>query len=325
MTEKQSSLLQQAITHLQQGEHANARALILKILRENPANLDAWLWALEVAKNEKEKRSILNKILQLDPTHNGALRYLEKLDQIPIEPPQPPLPGDTSPPPKADLDAEEDTPETEKVSRVGGLIRFFTSWLVTLPASCGIFALILIIISAAFIYFRVNTSLLGLSGDVFDELQISNAYQLINAPDYYWEVQYEGIGDSKYIGIVRHVAPIRIDEFRILTHDILVTTADFANPEIVDTTVIDHKFIWKSPSTSSPNGTINLIHAVPANKEVYQALLEIQNWDTVKLTGREIYTVNAYQADQTFLGTWADAGCNTLLVETVSIIKNPDQ
>jgi len=141
----------------------------------------------------------------------------------------------------------------------------------------------------------------------------------------YWEVQFEGIGESKFIGIVRHISPIRIHEFRILTHDILVTTADFSNPDIVDTNVIDHKFFWKSNQTTSPNGSINLIHAFPANKEIYQELLSIQNWDTVKITGREIYNIKSYQTDETFLGTWQDAGCNTLLIESVSIIQNTEE
>jgi hypothetical protein len=50
-------------------------------------------------------------------------------------------------------------------------------------------------------------------------------------------------------------------------------------------------------------------------------MLEIQKWDTVKITGREIYSVKAYQSDGTFLGTWQDMGCNTLLVESVSLLK----
>ena len=36
--------------------------------------------------------------------------------------------------------------------------------------------------------------------------------------------------------------------------------------------------------------------------------------------GREIFTVKAYNTDDSFLGTWIDAGCNTLLVESISIL-----
>ena len=288
-------------------------------MRENPANLTAWLWALEVAANEKEKRTILNKILALDPTHKGALHYLKNLDQGSVTQTEGPSNSISQ-----DIPPEISIAEPE-ISRVRGFLRLFTDWVSSLPTTCGFFFLLIIIISVAFFYFRVNTSLFGLIGNDFDDLIISNSYEKISTEDTYWEVQFEGVGESEYIGIVRHASPIRINEFRILTHDILVTTSDFANPDLVDTNVIDHKFFWKSTAGAAPNGSINLIHAVPANKDIYQELLKIQNWDTVKITGREIYTIKAYQSDETFLGTWTDSGCNTLLIEFVSILQDPDQ
>lgn len=317
MPEIQSPILNQAIAALRNGDRTQARNLILAELRDAPNNLMAWQWALEIANNDKEKRSILGKILSLDPTHQGALHYLKKLDQaVEVD-----IPANTQ-------NTETSVPATEdqvEKGRVSGILRLFADGITNLPASCGFIALFAIIVAVAFVYFRVNTSLFGLIGNDFDSLAVSNSYENISSEDMYWEVQFEGLGESKFIGIVRHVSPIRIDEFRILTHDILVTTADFSNPDIVNTNVIDHKFIWKSNDVSSPNGSINLIHAFPANKEVYQEMLKIQNWDTVKITGREIYNIKAYQSDQTFLGTWQDAGCNTLLVESVSIIHNTEE
>jgi len=311
--------LLKAIDYIKNGNKSQAREMILAELREDPKNLNTWLWALEVADNEKEKRSILGKILSLDPSHTGALQYLKKLDQSAGFNPE-----ISSQRPNLDRDLLSTEPETEK-GRVGGLVRLFTDWITNLPLSCGFIALFAVIVAVAFIYFRVNTSLYGLIGNDFDDLIVSNSYETISSGEMYWEVQFEGIGESKFIGTVRHISPIRIEEFRILTHDILVTTADFSNPDIVDTSVIDHKFFWKSTQASSPNGSINLIHAFPANKDIYQELLKIQNWDTVKITGREIYTVKAYQSDETFLGNWQDAGCNTLLIESVSIIKNSEE
>jgi hypothetical protein len=318
MAETHSARLKQAVVALREGDRVQARALILAELRDDRDNLTTWLWALEVANSDKEKRSILGKILSLDPSHTGALQYLKKLDQgAGVNP-------EISPQhPSLDRDLRSTEPETEK-GRVGGLVRLFTDWITNLPISCGFIALFAVIVAVAFIYFRINTSLYGLIGNDFDDLIVSNSYETISSGEMYWDVQFEGIGESKFIGIVRHVSPIRIEEFRILTHDILVTTADFSNPDIVDTNVIDHKFFWKSTQVSAPNGSINLIHAFPANKEIYQELLKIQNWDTVKITGREIYTVKAYQSDETFLGNWQDAGCNTLLIESVSIIKNSE-
>jgi len=307
-----------AIQALRSGDPAQARKLILEEVKEFPSNKTAWLWALEVAANEKEKRTILNKILSLDPTHQGALQYLKKLDQE--------IPGGTQTPDiESNRRAKQKKEQGKTSSRSGGILRFFLGWIGGLPPSCGFIILFAIIVAAAFIYFRVNTSLFGLSGTDFDQLVISNSYELISSEDIYWEVQFEGIGESKYIGTVRHAAPIRVNEFRILTHNILVTTADFSNPDSVDTSVIDNKFFWKSTGADSPTGSINLIHAIPSTKAIYQEMLKIQPWDIVKITGREIYTVKAYQADETFLGTWLDTGCNTLLVESVSILKPPDE
>jgi hypothetical protein len=319
MTDTKNQRIQDAIQALKSNDRARARQLILAEVKQNPSNLTAWLWALEVAANDKEKRTILTKILSLDPNHQGALRYLRKLDQDQAAP-------EAAAPAQSSLEnLEKKQGRAGEGSRAGGVLRFFLGWIATLPVSCGFIFLFAIIVAAAFIYFRVNTSFFGLAGTDFDELVISNSYETISAEDMYWEVQFEGIGESKYIGTVRYAAPIRIDEFRILTHDILVTTADFSNPDLVDTNVIDHKFFWKSSGTDTPTGSINLIHAIPANKALYQEMLKIQSWDIVKITGREIYTVKSYTSDGTFLGTWLDNGCNTLLVESVTILKPPDQ
>jgi hypothetical protein len=310
-----SDRLKQAIQLIKEDHKEQARQLIISEVKNNPSNLTAWLWALEVAENEREKRTILHRILTIDPAHKGALQYLKKLDQT-----QSRENGLRHEPLKSKQDPHLES--KEKPSRLGGLLRLGFDWIASLPSSCGFLTFFFIILVGIFIYFRVNTSFFGLAGADFDSLVISNSYEKIESDNMYWEVQFEGTGESKYIGTVRYAAPIRIKEFAILTHDILVTTADFANPEIVDTSVIDHKFIWKSRNVSAPTGSINLIHAIPANKEIYQTMLEIQKWDTVKITGREIFTVKAYQPDGTFLGTWQDMGCNTLLVESVSVLKD---
>jgi len=318
MNNSSSKRIQQAINTLQEGNLVEARELILEEIKQDPSNLNAWLWALEVAANEKEKRTILTRILSLDPKHKGALLYLKKLGEGPS-------PAQKISSPQSEDPRAIEQKDPKEVSRIGGLFRLLFEWLSSLPVSCAFILVFIGIVAAAFIYFRVNTSFFGVAGSDFDNLVISNAYEIIESDEFYWEVQFEGIGESKYIGTVRHVAPIRIQEFKILTHDILVTTADFANPDIVETSVIDHKFFWKSTNSESPNGTINLIHAIPANKDIYQNMLNIQNKDIVKITGREIYTVKAYQLDDIFLGTWQDTGCNTLLVESVSVLKAPDQ
>jgi hypothetical protein len=51
-------------------------------------------------------------------------------------------------------------------------------------------------------------------------------------------------------------------------------------------------------------------------------MLDIHKWDTVLITGREIFRVKAFHSDGTFIGAWMDTGCNTLLVESVTILKD---
>ena len=311
--EMKSNRLLAAINLLQEGNRPQARKLILAEVKENPSELEPWLWALEVANNEKEERTILKKILALDPNHEGAQRYIRKLDQAQI--------------PAAESSTETSTQtedSSKKPSRLVSLLLLPLQWIFSLPLSCGFIFLITVTAVGGYLYFRANTSFFGLVGTDFDTLVISNAYEKITSDDLYWEVQFEGQGESKYIGTVRHVSPIRIKEYKILTHDILVTTGDYSNPDIVETSVINHKFFWK-PDIPSLTGTIHLIHAVPANKGIYQQLLTITNRDIVKLTGREIYSIKAYKMDETFLGTWMDTSCNTLLVETVSVLKPSDQ
>ena len=305
--------LKRAIQLIEQGKQIPARDLVLEEIQDNPENLSAWLWALEVAANEKEKRLILRKILAIDPAHQGALNYLQNLDQKRSQVDHPAQDPDNQ------VKDRNGSARSETKSSFSGLLQLFVDWLRSLPSGCLFIAIFVGIVTGLFIYTRVNTSLFGLTGTDFDNLVISNSYELISSGEYYWEVQFEGVGETKYTGVVRHAAPIRIPEFAILTHDILVTSGDFSDPKTVNTNVIDHKFFWRSPNNSSPTGSINLIHAIPANKEVYQELLEIDKWDTVKISGREILIVKSYRGDESFVGTWLDTGCNTLLVESVTI------
>jgi len=106
-----------------------------------------------------------------------------------------------------------------------------------------------------------------------------------------------------------------------LTHDILVTSGDFADPSIVQTRVSDHHFQWYSSSKNSPAGTINLIHAVPYNEAIYNQLLEIRSGQKATISGYEILRIDAYRKTGEYLGKWEDSGCNSMVVTSVQIQK----
>jgi hypothetical protein len=302
-----NEILTKAVKAIKAGDKDTGRKLILQVLRKEPKNLPAWLWAMEVVQNDQERKTVLEKILDLDPEQQQAKDLLERLEAKSFE----------SISKKPESQAETSKPQTGGAS----YLLLPLQWLFSVPSSCGFIFLALVAVGAGLLYFRTNTSFFGLIGTDFDQLQISNSYQEIVLGEQYWKVQFEGNGHSKFIGKVRYAGPIREKDFPILTHDILVTSADYANPDLVHTSVADHKFFWRTESGEELNGYIHLLHTVPANKQIYQQLLQIRNWDTVRITGREIFTISAYNDDGEKLGTWQDAGCNTLLVESVSILR----
>ncbi|NOQ40443.1 MAG: hypothetical protein GQ562_09010, partial [Anaerolineales bacterium] len=149
MTKTTNQQLQSAIKALKAGKLSQARKLILSEVKENPSNLTAWIWALEVAANEKEKLTILKKILSLDPNHKGALVYLKKLDQV-----QGPKEESSSKPHK-----DEATPSgkpAKKPSRLSALLLLPFRLLTSLPLSCGLVFLVAALAAGGYYYFRVN-------------------------------------------------------------------------------------------------------------------------------------------------------------------------
>jgi len=181
-------------------------------------------------------------------------------------------------------------------------------------------ALLVVALVGGVSYYTTNTDFFGMAGPGFDSLTISDSYQQFQAADVSWKITYEKPGDSQFSGLVRHVSPIREGTFRILTHDILVTSGQYADPAIVSTSVLNHRFTWNSTGTARPTGTINLLHTVPASQDIYRQLLEIRSGDEVTISGREILTIQAYGRDGTYLAEWHDTGCNSLLVKSVSIV-----
>ena len=138
-----------------------------------------------------------------------------------------------------------------------------------------------------------------------------------------WSIEYEKTFSSQFSGKVRHISPIQIADFPILTHDILVTTQDFADPKKVTTSVTDHHFVWVALTKTPPSGSINLLHTVPKDDAVFRQLSSIKSGDLVTISGWEITRINILQADGSSNRWWQDAGCNTLMVDAVSIETQP--
>jgi hypothetical protein len=192
-------------------------------------------------------------------------------------------------------------------------------------------ALIFILIAAAYfawdyVYNNVNIDLFGLGAPDYQHLTIDSGFYNIqdtrqDTRQDSWKIEYDSTQDSTFTGLVRHVLPIRLSQFPMLSHDILVTSGDFANSSIVTTDVSDHIFFWYSPGKSAPKGTIKLLHTVPLDMTIYQQLLQIRDGAHVKISGREILQINAYNPEGERYVWWEDNGRNSILVKSVTILN----
>ncbi len=313
-TQDERQRLALAINAIREGNPARARRLINSVLRDNPRNLVAWSWACEIAPTREEQIHCLQQMLAIDPGHAQARQYLQQLQT-------------TAPTTDDSVDSLPPSMATEEtLPPKNGTGQGLTQWLL-MPLGCLLQAsatyLVLVVLAlvlgAGIVYYTANTNFLGLAGADFDSLTISPSYEQIEAQDVYWKITFEKRGDSQFGGVVRHISPIRINKLRILTHDILVTSGDYADPALVHTSVFNHKFMWRSSSTHHPEGTINLLHTIPASEEIYRQLLQVRREDEVVITGREVLMVKAYDSDGNYVGEWHDTGCNTLLVNSVTI------
>lgn len=68
-----------AVEAVNQGNKQSARVMFRKILGEDKRNTRAMLWLAKIAGTEKERLLWLNKILDVNPNHEGALAIMNKM------------------------------------------------------------------------------------------------------------------------------------------------------------------------------------------------------------------------------------------------------
>ena len=296
MVENTHDALAEAIAAIRQGDRDRGRELILAVLEADPRNETAWSWACDVAETTEERIHCLKQILALNPSHEAARHYLAQLENG-----------------MASSHAAIIEDEDGNGGTLGSRLFLVMSWT---------FPIVLVLIALGIlVYYRADImGLLGLAPLDFDSLTISDSYDHFASDDLTWRIAYERRESSQFAGVVRHVYGIRIRQLPILSHDILVTSGEFADPDVVSTSVSSHHFTWRSSSTTDPSGRIKLLHTVPANEEIYQQLLDIRSWDEVVITGREILKIETYDAGGNYVGEWHDTGCNSLLVQSVTIV-----
>jgi len=70
------TMLQEAIGAIRRGENTRARDLLTRLLKNDPANPDYWLWMSAVVETTKERIYCLQEVLKRDPNNEGARRGL---------------------------------------------------------------------------------------------------------------------------------------------------------------------------------------------------------------------------------------------------------
>ena len=178
-----------------------------------------------------------------------------------------------------------------------------------------------VLILIALIFPSVLTDLF--SGMIGKSPQFYQNYQIIqydNENNPYWKIIYQYQSESTFSGKVRHTSVINSLPFPMLSHDILITSGEYADPELVTTSMSNHHFRWSTRLSAKPNGTINLLHIVPANEEIEILLNRINKNDIVTITGVEISRIIKMVDDKEAM-FWSDSGCNSILVTSVEILS----
>ena len=293
--------ISQAVQAIKAKDFHTARKILAALLKQNPKDEQAWLFLAVCVEEPQQKRDCLQRVLAINPHNEHALRAMAKLSTTSGQA------VDTLPPAKR-----------ETQSGFFNFLDLIISLLFRLPIQFYfiIFAFLLVIGGVA--YTKLNTDFFGLTSPDLAGLTVLDQYKTIQDDQgANWEVTYEKSKDTVFQGYVRHISINHISKFPFLTHDILITTGDFADPDLVYTNVTNHHFYWQSLNKDYPQGTINLLHVVPENEDIYQQLLRIRNGDTVSISGREILRIDAFDSQDKNLGWWKDDGCNTTLVKEV--------
>ena len=293
--------LSQAVNAIKAKDFHNARRILASILNHDPKNEQAWLFLTLCTEDPQQKQDCLQQVLAINPHNEHALRAQSRLSSTKNQP-------------------TPSSPPSSKKSRSGffNFLDLLIGLLFRLPIQFYLIICAFLFIIGGVAYTRLNTDFFGLTSPDLAGLTVMDQYEKIqNDQGANWEVTYEKSRDTSFQGRVRHVSVNRINKFPFLTHDILITTGDYADSDLVYTNVTNHHFYWQSLNENYPQGTINLLHIIPEDEEIYQQLLKIRNGDMVTISGREILRIDAYDSSESKIGWWKDDGCNTTLVNKV--------
>ena len=91
---------------------------------------------------------------------------------------------------------------------------------------------------------------------------------------------------TAYSGDIRHIGRAYYDRMPIFTHDVILTTGEFSDPELVRIDPVKNgQTRWRA--REKPRGTLTMLHPITENSEILAQLESIHLWDQVDFGGRE--------------------------------------
>ena len=81
--------LEQAVTLIRAGSIAEARTILIEVLKQNPGNDYAWLCMTLCVTEVEQKRYCFQKVLKINPQNQHAIAGLARLNKPVVSPAQP--------------------------------------------------------------------------------------------------------------------------------------------------------------------------------------------------------------------------------------------
>lgn len=72
---------EQGIVALRQRDYQKASYLLVQAIKQEPENIMAWLWLAKALPDRKRRRNCIERALEIDPNHAGALKMLSLHEQ----------------------------------------------------------------------------------------------------------------------------------------------------------------------------------------------------------------------------------------------------
>lgn len=103
----------------------------------------------------------------------------------------------------------------------------------------------------------------------------------------YDQVIYDARWDepATYSGDIRYIGRAYTKYAPFITHDAVITTGEFSDPKIVEIAPIKNgNTYWRA--NKRPQGTLVVLHFVPGNVEIHDALADLTAGNTVTIKGK---------------------------------------